>query len=128
MQIQTRIFRWPEKGNHVIMIARGTIDAGGLERIFCEVASATRFLPDAKVLIDLVDVTFELEPAGIDGFVNRLKLDPWLHKNKIALVSTLEAGASNRLHALSICLSNRGLKVVAFRDSKAAVDWLTEPV
>ena len=112
----------------MIMIARGTIDAGGLERIFCEVASATRFLPDAKVLIDLVDVNVELEPANIDVFVNGLKLGPWLHKNKIALVSGLEAAASNRLYVLSICLSNRGLKVVAFRDSKAAVDWLTATV
>jgi hypothetical protein len=86
------------KGNHVIVIARGSLDGEGLKRIFREVASATRYLPDSKVLIDLVDANFELQPAEIDVFVDGLRPEPWLYKKQ---------------NCPGICARSRGVKQTA---------------
>jgi hypothetical protein len=126
MQIQTKLFRWPDKGNHVIVIVRGLIGSGGLEWIFDEVASATRFLPDSKVLIDLIDATSKLAPTEIGVFVNSLNLDSWSHSPKIALVSPPAIEQYDQLATLSACLSSRGLQIAVFYDSKLAIDWLSD--
>ena len=126
MQIQTKIFRWPEKGNHLIMIVRGHIGSGGLAGIFDEVASAARSLPDSKVLIDLIDATSGLAPTEIGVFVNGLNLASWPHRPKIALVSAQEIEQYDQLAKLSACLSSRGLQVAVFYDSKLAIDWLAD--
>ena len=49
MEIKTKVFRWPVKGNHIIMIARGKLDLGGLEQIFREIAAAVQSASDYKV-------------------------------------------------------------------------------
>ena len=126
MQIQTKLFHWPEKGTHVIMIVRGPIGSGGLEWIFDEVASATRLLPDSKVLIDLLEATSKFAPIEIGVFVNSLKLDSWSHSPKIALVSAQEIEQYDQLATLSTCLSSRGLQVAVFYESKLAIDWLAD--
>jgi hypothetical protein len=124
MQLQTKIFSWPEKGNHVIIIARGVIQTAGLERILHETASATKLLPYSPVLIDPVDAMHSFTAADIKDFVDGFEPPPWLYSNSIALVSAPEVRQLNKLSTLSFCLSNRGLKIATFADCKAAIRWL----
>ena len=126
MDYQIKLFRWPDKGNHVIMIARGVIDIEACNEVFRNVGEITLPLLDCKVLIDLIDAKCRLETAEIDAFVNGLRPNLWPHSSKIALVSASESEQYDQLFLLSGCLSKRGFKVAAFYDSKFAIDWLAD--
>ena len=128
MKFQIKLFRWPDRGNHVIIIARGFINTDGLEQIFRNVAETTQSLVDCKVLIDLLDATYRFEAADINAFVSRLSSDSFPNNSKIALVSAREIEPYDQLHRLSTCLSPLGLKIAAFYDSNMAVDWLAETI
>ena len=108
------------------MIARGLLDVSGFEAIFREIAETTQSLVSCKVLIDLQEATYRLEPPRIDAFVNGLRFDLWPQNNKVALVAGPEISLSDQLFILSNNLSNRGLKVAVFHNSKDAVIWLAE--
>jgi hypothetical protein len=123
MEILTKLFSWPDMGNHFIMIARGLLDVSGFQAIFREIAETTQSLASCKVLIDLQD---KLEPPRIDAFVNGLRFDLWPQNNKVALVTGPEISLSDQLFILSNNLSSRGLKVAVFHNSKDAVIWLAE--
>jgi hypothetical protein len=126
MNYQVKLFHWPERGDHVIMIARGFVEIEGFKQMFCKLGEMTAALSDCKVLIDLMDATYGLDPAGIKAFVSEITPDGWPLKSKIALVSTPQLPQHNQLLLLAASLSNRGCKVAAFFDSKSAVTWLTE--
>lgn len=53
MDLQIKVFRWPNQANHVVMLARGTIDSEGLKQIFSKVAEISGPLSNCKILIDL---------------------------------------------------------------------------
>jgi hypothetical protein len=122
MHLQIKLFHWPDMLDDVTLIARGVMDVEGLKQIF---RAALPFL-NCRLLIDLLEATYSLEPVEIDGFVNGLTRDLWPQVNKIALLSTPKIEQYAQLYLLSACLSNRGLKVRVFRDLKCAVDWLAE--
>jgi hypothetical protein len=126
MNYQVKLFHWPERGDHVIMIARGFVEIEGFKQIFRKVGEMTASLSDCKVLIDLVDASYGLDPADMKALVSAIIPEIWPVDSKIALVSTPQLQQHNQLLLLAASLSNRGCKVAAFYDSKSAVTWLTE--
>ncbi len=128
MNYQVKLFHWPERGDHVILIAGGFVDLNGFKQMFSKVGEITVSLSDCKVLIDLVDATYDLGPVEIEAFVSAITPDLLPINSKIALVSTPQMQQHNPLLLLAASLSNRGCKVAAFYDSKSAVTWLIENV
>ena len=88
MNYQVKLFHWPERGDHVILIACGFVDINGFKQMFSKVGEITVSLSDCKVLIDLVDATYDLDPVDIKAFVSAITPDLLPINPKIALVST----------------------------------------
>jgi len=126
MDFQIKLFSWPDRGNHVIMIVRGLIDTEGCNEMFRKIGEMTLPLLDCKVLIDLIDAKCELQQSEIEDFANGLKANLWSHSSKIALVAAAEPEQYDQLQMLAGCLSQRGFKIAGFYDSKVAVDWLAD--
>ena len=126
MDFQIKLFSWPDRGNHLIMITRGVIDIKGFEQIFREVVTATQPLHDCKVVIDLQDTACNLESADVQAFVDRTEPGLWPATNKIAIVSPREIDQYDQLLMLTSGLSKQGLKIAIFYDSKPAVTWLAD--
>ena len=127
MDFQIKLFSWPERGNHLIMITRGLLDMEALEQIFQEVTTVTRALLDCKVVIDLQDAVCTLETTDIQAFVNGRKVDGW-SSHKVAMLSPHEIEQYDQLFMLTSGLSKLGFKIAVFYDSKAAVSWLAETI
>jgi hypothetical protein len=126
MDFQIKLFTWPDRGNHVIMSARGLVNIEGCNEIFRQIGEMTLPLPRCKVLIDLVDSKCGLQRAEIEAFVNEVEPNLWPHNNKIALVGPFDNEQYGQLQMLAGCLSKRGVKIAAFYDPKVAVDWLAD--
>jgi hypothetical protein len=126
MDFQIKLFSWPDRGNHLIMITRGVIDIKGFEQIFREVVTATQPLHDCKVVVDLQDTTCNLESADIQAFVHGAQPDLWPSTNRVAIVAPQEIDQYDHLFALTSGLAKRGLKIAVFYDSKPAVTWLAD--
>jgi hypothetical protein len=120
MDFQIKLFSWPDRGNHLIMITRGVIDIKGFEQIFREVVTATQPLHDCKVVVDLQDTTCNLESTDIQAFVDGAQPD------LVAIVAPQEIDQYDHLFALTSGLAKRGLKIAVFYDSKPAVTWLAD--
>ena len=99
MDFQIKLFSWPDRGNHLIMITRGIIDVKGFEQIFREVVTATQPLRDCKVVVDLQDTTCNLERADIQAFVDGAQADLWPSTNKVAIVARWEIDQYDNLFA-----------------------------
>jgi hypothetical protein len=130
MDLQIKIFRWPNQANHVIMLARGTIDVEGFKQIFGRVAEISGPLLDCKILIDLLDAKCRLEAGDIDKFFNGLSSNRLSHTSKVALVSA-RANADkeyDHLTTISASLAKQGLKVALFENSDVAASWLVDIV
>ena len=128
MDFQVKLFSWPDRGNHLIMITRGLLDRGALEQIFQEVATVTQSLADCKVVMDLQDAICNLETADIQAFVDAMKPDGWPSRNKIAMLSPRDIEYYDKLFMLTGGLSKLGYQIAVFYDSKAAVSWLADTV
>jgi hypothetical protein len=128
MDLQIKVFRWPNQANHVIMLARGTIDVEGFKQIFDKVAEISGPLCDCKILIDLLDAKCRLEAADIDKFFSRLSSNRSSHTNKVALVSARANKEYDHLTAISASLTKQGLKVALFENSDVAAGWLVDIV
>ena len=128
MDFQIKLFSWPDRGNHLVMITRGVMDINGFEQVFREVATATQPLRDCKVVIDLQDAMCNVESADIQAFVDGVEPDLWPSTNKVAIVSPRENEQYDQLLALTTGLAKRALEIAVFHDSKAAVTWLANTV
>jgi hypothetical protein len=126
MDFQIKLFSWPDRGNHLIMITRGVLDVGGLEQVFRELATVTQPLPDCKVVIDLQDALCNLGTADIQSFANGRKLATWSSNHKVAMLAPREVEQYDQLVLLTSGLSKQGFKIAVFYDSKAAVSWLAD--
>ena len=126
--MQTKLIRWPDAGNYVIVITRGLIEIQGFKEIFREVARLADSLLHYKVVIDLQEAMCRLEPADIHTFVTTVGPDLGLYHNKVALVSASEIEQYDQLFVLSTCLSDRGFRIAVFNDTKSAVNWLANSV
>jgi hypothetical protein len=127
MDFQIKLFSWPDKGDHLIMITRGVLDRAALEQIFEEVATVTQPLQDCKVIIALQDTACDLKTADIENFANGFKRG-WRATNTIAVVSPHDSDQHDQLLVLTRHLTQLNLKIALFTDSKSAVNWLTETV
>ena len=128
MNYQIKVFHWPERGSHIILIVRGFIDIEGFSQIFKKIKEMTELLSDCKVLIDLVDAQSALDPMAIKELLGEFKADEWPSTSKLAMVSAAQVPQHNQILMLAASLSNRGYKAAAFYDSKSAVTWLTENI
>ena len=127
MKIQTKLLSWPDKGNHVILIAQGVLDARGFEQILAEVSAVAMPQLHCKVLIDLTEAHCTVAQGEIDQLLREPRPDLWLLKEcKTALVSSREQDQYSRLSVVSTSLEDRGFRTAVFRDSKAAVVWLAD--
>lgn len=124
MDFQIKLFNWQDKGNHLIILARGAMDRAAFRQLFDEIETTTQDLSECKVLVDLSDSTYEIDDPEIEGFVAELPLDSWPRGNKVAIISTLEISGCHRLYFLRIALVARGLVIEIFRDTRVAIDWL----
>jgi hypothetical protein len=126
MDLQIKLFSGLDRGNHVIVITRGSVDIDGFREIFRNVVNTTRSLLDCRVLIDLQDATYNLEPGDIRAFAENLRPEYWPSTNRVALVSESDPQDYSQLCVLSTYLSNRAIKNAVFKDTKTAVNWLAE--
>ena len=111
----------------MIVIVRGWLDTWGVEAIFREIAEKTRSLAHYKVLIDLVDATlYRLEPLQVRAYVNELTPDWRSHARQIALVAPSGWLEHEKLQMLASNLFEGVSSVMVFRDSQAAIAWLSE--
>ena len=124
MNLQIKLFRWLSKGHHVIALTRGEIGIAAVAQIFAEVAEITQPLADCKILIDLRDSTYTLNPADIHTFTSEMRTNVWPDGSKIALLSSPSGEQYDQLSMLSSCLSNRGFKIAVFYDANSAASWL----
>jgi hypothetical protein len=124
MDFHIKLVQLTEKGNHLIVITRGLIDAGGFKLILRRIAGTSQALSQCMIMIDLEDAELKLDPADFDAIASEVDPAQWHVTNKIALVSS-SAANFDQLLALSQALCNRGLNVAAFSGDKAAVQWLS---
>ena len=124
MEFQIKLFSWEDKGNHLIVLARGIMDSAAFRRLFDEIGAVTRSLNDCKVLVDLSDATCELKGGEIDKLVSSLSSDVWSPGSRLVFVSSLRLEDCHRLYSLRFALTTRGFCAAVFRDSKIAIDWL----
>jgi len=124
MQIQTKVFSCPDRGNHVIIIAQGVLDTRGLMQLISEVAAASIVRSNSKILIDLMDSACTLDPKKIEDLLAGAKPGFWPVHSKVAFVSSLKDKEYLRLSDVSTALASTGFKVAVFQGAKAAVDWL----
>ena len=124
MDLQIKLFRWLSKGHHIISLTRGPIDIAAVVQIFAEIAEITQPLEDCKILIDLRDSTYTLDPADIQAFTNELRPNGWPDGSKIALLSAASREQYDQLSVLSSCLANRGFRVAVFYDANSSATWL----
>src|SRR5262245_31477984 len=75
MDLQIKLFSGLDRGNHVIIITRGSVDIDGFREIFRNVVNTTRSLLDCRVLIDLQDATYNLETGDIRDFAENLRTE-----------------------------------------------------
>jgi hypothetical protein len=126
MDLQIKLFSGLDRGNHVIIITRGSIDIEGFREIFRNVVNTTRSLLDCRVLIDLQDATYKLEPGDIRAFADNLRPEQWPPTNRVALVSEPDPQDYRQLCVLSTFLSNRAIRNAVFKDTRTAVSWLAD--
>jgi len=128
MDLHIKLLQLKSAGNHLIVIVRGPIDKNGFQQVFCKAAEAARTLSDCMVLIDLEEVDLKIEPQDIHTIVDALDPNLWPHKHKIALVSSPQPEKFDPLYVLGAYLSALGLRVVVFKETKSAVNWLADGV
>lgn len=124
MDFQIKLFNWQDTGNHLIILARGSMDSQAFARLFAEIRAETQSLKECKILVDLSDSSCEIEGDEIERFVAGLQLERWSKTNKIAFIAAAEISNYHRLYFLRTALSGRGVSAEVFRNSKVAVDWL----
>jgi hypothetical protein len=124
MDLQIKVFRWPNQANHVIMLARGTIDIEGFTQIFRRVAQMSAPPLDWKILIDLLDAKCTIEAGDIDKFFREPHSDRLSHGSKVALVAARASKHYDHLATISASLSKHGFSIAIFEDSNVAAEWL----
>jgi hypothetical protein len=126
MDLNVKLLRSPEGKNHLIIIARGLIDAEGLKLIFQHAAETIQELFNCNVLIDFENANLTLGPPDIDVLISELGPDLRLGNVKIALVSAAEIEEFKQLRVLCDSLCCEDLRSAVFDNPDEAIGWLVE--
>lgn len=124
MSFQISLFNWQD---HLVILTRGSMDAAAFRQLFAETEKATLGLQECKVLVDLSDSTYQIDPTEIAELAAATQATRWPRTKRIAIVSTLEIADYHRLYFLRTELAARGLAVEIFRHSRVAINWLGMP-
>jgi hypothetical protein len=124
MQIQTKLFSVGGTKNHVVMIARGLLNANGPKQILRELTAVTIRCVDCKVLIDFIDAEYQVKDPEIDQLLCDARPDLLLTQCKTALLSSFKRDHHVELSAIGTSLARCGFRVAVFHNSKSAFDWL----
>ena len=124
MRLQTKLLTGPNERDYVLIIASGVLDIGGLKQILTKVAAVAMRHIDCRVLIDLIETHCELDVVEIYRLFQKPAAELWTKECKTALVSSASDADYDLLSLASAFLVRHGLRFAAFRDAKAAVDWL----
>jgi len=124
MNFQISLFNWQD---HLFILRRGSMDAAAFRQLFAETEKATLGLQECKVLVDLSDSTYQIDPTEIAELAAATQATRWPRTKRIAIVSTLEIADYHRLYFLRTELAARGLAVEIFRHSRVAINWLGMP-
>jgi len=96
MNFQISLFNWQD---HLFILTRGSMDAAAFRQLFAETEKATLGLQECKVLVDLSDSTYQIDPteiaelaAATQGLVG---LEP----------SVLRSSQRSRLRIITVCIS-----------------------
>jgi len=126
MDYQIKVLHLQDRGNYLIALTRGLLDAGGFERLFRLIKDASERETNCKILIDLADAICHFEPPDIERIVEDLNGDLQTRDHRVALISPADIGQYDQLSELRAGLAVCGLKIAVFTHTKAAADWLAE--
>src|SRR5262249_31488367 len=104
----------------------GSVVIDGFREIFRNVVNKTRSLLDCRVLIDLQDTTYNMEPGDIRDFADNWRPEDCPPFSRVALDSESDQQDYSQLCVLSSFLSNLAIKHAVFKDTRTAVNWLAE--
>lgn len=124
MQLQTKLLTGADQRTYVLMIARGVLDAHGLQQILTKIAAEAMRHVDCRVLVDLIEADCNLEVLEIDRLFQEEAADPWPRDCKTALVFPLADDPDDRLSLVAASLVHHGLRLAVFRDARTAFEWL----
>jgi hypothetical protein len=125
MNYQFKVLRGLDRGDYVIMLARGAVDSGGFEQILDKVIDESGPLLDCKVLVDFQDSIFQFSPPDIAEFLARFDPKRWPHSSKIAFISSPEGDQFRSLAMLGDGFLRMKLAVGIFYNTREAIDWLS---
>ena len=125
MDLKIKLIELSEGSYYLIVIAQGEVDREALKRVFDEVETTSRPLLHCKVLIDFENASLNVPPAAIRAIANQLELHLTSKPMKMVVVAS-KFDRCGRLHLLRDLLSNHGLRVAVFDDTKTAAAWLSD--
>ena len=125
MNYQINVLRGLDRGDYVIMLARGGVRIAGFEQILAKIIDATESLIDCKVLVDFQDSVFQFLPSDVTEFLGRFDLKRWPHNTKIAFISAPDEEQYRHLAILGEGLLKIKLEVGVFYEMREAIDWLS---
>jgi hypothetical protein len=125
MSYQIKVLRGLDRGDYVIILARGAVDIAGFEQILDKLIDASESLLDCKVLVDFQDCKFTFLPPDTTEFLVWLELKRWPHNCRIAFISAPDEEQYRHLAILGEGLLKINLQVGVFYEMREAIDWLS---
>jgi hypothetical protein len=126
MNYQIKVLRGLDRGDYVIMLARGAVDTAGLEQILDKLIDASEPLLNCKALVDFQDAIFTFLPSDITEFLTTLELKRWPRNSKIAFISSAQSEQYRPLAMLGDGLSKMKINAGVFYEMREAIDWLND--
>jgi hypothetical protein len=125
MNYQIKVLRGLDRGDYVIVLARGAVDITGFEQILNKVIDESGPLLNCKVLVDFQDSIFRFLPSDITEFLLTFDLKRWPSSNKIAFICSPDGEQYRDLVLLGEGLVKMKFEVGVFYEMREAIDWLS---
>lgn len=128
MNYQVDLFCRQDSGNCLVFFVRGLMDRQAFLRLMQAIVELTAPLSGCKVLLDLQDITCDLGLENLVELKAELSIFPWtaVGKLKLAMVTTPHPEQYHGLRQLTLPVSQLGIDVEAFCESRRAIEWLAE--
>lgn len=128
MNYQVDVFCRQNNGNYLDIVGRGLMDRQAFLRLMQVIGELTKPLSDCKVLLDLQEITCDLGLEDLVELKAELSSFPWtaVGKLKLAMVTTPHPEQYHGLRQLTLPVSQLGVDVAAFCESRRAIEWLAE--